>query len=188
MKTKEIIDWIAEKIFAGISVLLVGSVIMAFLFFSIKGCIVTTWSPPNELIIYEGYSDNLDFVSLKFYPDHDMIISYESIIDSTEESALFKTYGNYGTHYFGIIWNMNEQGILFGFRIFPTGLKPVVMHSKLVRKITGGLSKSNFPKEGRSITSLFLISNDSLRFQHTWLYSVPNNKILNDSLLLMHKY
>lgn len=163
----------ATKIKSIVSGLIIIIVICGFLFFGLKGCIVVTWAPPQEPASYviKGKDDRL--LRLIFMPEGTTLLWYKDPAKNSTEAGLLRMRGTYGTHYIGPFWKIPRPGIIPGFRIYPSGAKPVLMEVKVLQKYKTGLGDSQFPDEGdtRSIVILFRSEGGehSIRFEKMWL-------------------
>jgi hypothetical protein len=65
-------------------------VVCLFLFAGLKGCIVTTWSPPKQPISYQIVGEDDRSMSCTFLPDKRVVVIYGDPRSNTFEAVLLK--------------------------------------------------------------------------------------------------
>ena len=163
-------------------------VIIFFIFLFIKGSIVTVWLSPKTPITYaiDGYDGRL--LKMIFLQDNKTIMYHKDPNIGVEEATLTKMRGTYGTHYFWRFWKIEGPGIILGYRIYPTDVKPVVMETKIIQKYMEGNGDSNFPKINKTTYSTILFGDNSVKFEGMWLQKEEtNNEFLSELLKRLEK-
>ena len=141
------------------------AVLLVFLFFGLKGCVMTLWTYPKQIEAFsiEGY-DNREAIMI-FMPNKETVLWYSDPEKNTVEVLLMKMRGNYGTHYIGPLWT--TEGLL-GYHWCPDGIKPVEMEVTTLNKYKEGYGDSEFPKIGSRRNSVFYFAQDSLKWEDMW--------------------
>lgn len=145
------------------------AVVCGFLLVIISGCTVTPWSPPPEPTSYVIEWEDHRLLRLIFLPDKRTILWYEDWARGSAETLWLRMRGIYGTHYFGSLWHIDEPGLLPGFRIYPSGEKPVLMEIKVLHKYRTGFGDLGFPEIGDTRSVVILFRDESIRFKGVWL-------------------
>jgi hypothetical protein len=146
-----------------------------FGFFGLKGCVVTTWTPPTQPASYRIIGEDDRSMTFTFLPDRRALITYDDPRSSSSESMLVRVkYAVYGTHYAGPLWNVsNGAESLLGFRWISGGAEPARFTYEVVNKHRIGFGDSTFPAVGTTTTSLFHFRDGAFKFADMWLKSVP---------------
>ena len=147
-------------------------VVLVLSLFSIKSCIMTTWSSPEEITTYSIYGVDGRTLSIVFMPNHMTYIIYMNEVKNSLEIELSEMKGVFGTHYFGTLWGIDGPGIgkgIFGLRIYPKNTKPVMMEKKVLCKYKQGNEDDMLRKKGDRTYSIILFGNDSIKFEDMWL-------------------
>jgi hypothetical protein len=153
-------------------------VILAILFFGLKGCVITVWKSPDTPTTYAIHSSDGRSLAMIFLPKNETIMLYTEDKAEFMEAALTKMRGTYGTHYFWRLWNVDEPGTgggLFGYRIYPDGAQPVVMETTVLKKFIHGSSIPTLSGEGDRTHPVILFSSTAIRFEDMWLEKEPTN-------------
>jgi len=150
----------------------VGLVVIIFIIFGLKGCVVTVWKAPSQATTYSITGDDGRSLYMIFMPEHKTYIAYIDEQRKSVEVSLTKMLGTYGTHYFWRLWSLEGPGQaegLFGLRIYPKGAKPVVMETTVLDKYIQGDGTQVLPKKGDRTHPVLLFSENSVRFEGMWL-------------------
>lgn len=152
-------------------------VILLFLFFGLKGCIVSLWSPPKEIETYAISGADGRSLSIIFFPDRKTIFLYTEQGTGFVETSLTEMRGTYGTHYFGRLWNVSRHasGFWFGLRVYPAGSEPVIMETTVLKKFVHGTSKPSLPATGARTYPVLLFSKDAVQFEGMELRRQPTD-------------
>jgi len=125
---------------------------------------------------------------LVFLPDHKTLIWYKDPIEDINEINLTEMYGTLGTHYISRLWNVNEEGHFFGLRLYPNNITPVKMSTKVIGQYIKNIDKPYLNKIGKRTRNVFLMSEDSIKFEKLWLYRDWISQDIVDTLLNMVDY
>jgi hypothetical protein len=162
-------------------------VILAVLFFGLKGSTMTIWKSPDTPTTYAIHGSDGRSMTMIFLPNNETIILYTHDKAEFVEAALTKMVGAYGIHYFWRLWDVNvgqQWGLWFlGYRIYPPGAKPVRMEITVLKKIVDGTSQLSLRNEGESGHQVILFSENAVRFQNMWLEKEPTKPELVKTLL-----
>jgi len=172
MSTKNI----ASKIGIGIAVI-------AFLFFGLKGCVMTIWSSPKTPEVYSIQGQDGRVMSMIFLPNNETMIWHFEPTNESAEGVLTKMRGSYGTHYIWRLWHIKDPGITFGYRIYPPDTEPVNMEITVLERFISGRGKPGFPKKGERNHQVLLFGKDSVKFQGMWLRREPPDQDMIQVLL-----
>jgi hypothetical protein len=117
-----------------------------------------------------------------FVPAHQTMIWY---LDPNEhfEGVLTRMKGVYGTHYLWRLWHVEGPGITFGWRIYPSNTKPVVMETTVLERYMGGKGNPTFPAKGQTVHPVLLFGEDAVRFHGMWLERETTDSNLTRELL-----
>ncbi len=161
-------------------------VILAILFFGLKGCVVTVWKSSDAPTTYAIHGSDGRSLAMIFLPENETIMLYTEDKAEFMEAALTKMRGTYGTHYFWRLWSVEGPGTgggLFGYRIYPEGAEPVVMETTVLKKFIHGSSKPALRSEGDRTHPVILFSKNAVRFEDMWLEKEPTNPELVRALM-----
>jgi hypothetical protein len=159
--------------------------VVFFMFFGLKGCVVTAWSSPREPITYALHGKDGRTLATVFLPGNKTLILYMESQTPYTEAVLTKMHGSFGTHYFWRLWNVDHLSGngLFGYRVFPERARPVTMEITVLKKFTRGSSKPTLRAEGEKTTAVLLFKDDAMRFEDMWLEREPTDHELVQVLL-----
>jgi hypothetical protein len=152
--------------------------VIAFLFFGMKGCVVTTWKPPAEPTTFSVRGADGRSLSMIFLPDSTTLIVYTEEKTGSFEAALTEMRGTFGTHYFWRLWNVDGPDSIAGlpgYRIYPPGAQPVVMETTVIKKFVHGTAKPALRTEGDRTHPVILFSENAVRFEDMWLQKEPTD-------------
>ena len=150
----------------------IGVVFLAVLFFGLKGCVVTLWKSPEMPSAYGIHGGDGRSLVMVFMPRNETYIVYSSQKPEFLEAALTKMRGTYGTHYFWRLWGLDGPGTgggLFGLRVYPEGVKPVVMETTILQKTIHGEGDPTLGGKGDRTHPVLLFTDDAVRFEGMWL-------------------
>jgi hypothetical protein len=165
-------------------------VILLILFFGLKSCVMTVWKSPEQPMTYAIHGSDGRSLAMILLPENETIFLYTEEKADFIEASLTKMRGTYGTHYFWRLWNVGgpEAGSgLFGYRIYPEGVEPVVMETTVLKKFIHGTSTPTLRNEGDITHPIILFTAKALRFGDMWLEEEPTNPDLVKSLLVKLK-
>jgi len=159
--------------------------VLGIAYFGLKGFLVTVWAPPKEPQTYsiEGADDRM--LMITFLPKSEVILMYATNKGRNIEANLATMKGVYGTHYLWRLWHVEGPGRYggwFGFRIYPSGFKPVIMESKVKKKFIHGTNEPVFAKQGETTYPLLLFSDDEMEFEGMRLRRTETDASLLESL------
>lgn len=160
------------------------SIFLVVLGFGLKGCIITVWKPPSELVSYAIAGADKREMHIVFLPTKETMIWYRDPGNQLTEGALIKMRGVYGTHYFGPVWHIDAPNVFLGYRVYSEG-EPVSMEIEVLQKYMKGRGSSSFPKVGDKSYSIILFAQDKVRFSDMWLYKQEMNPEVADRLLAL---
>ena len=161
----------------------IGVVILVWIFFGLKGCVMTIWEAPDSTEIYSIAGEDDRSMSIFILPGHQAMIWYHDPMEEHIEGTLARMKGTYGTHYFWRLWGIDGPGIWFGYRIYPTDTEPVVMEMTVLEHYQEGRGKSDFPGKGDTSYQVILFGEDKVNFEGMWLYREPSNPDFEKHLL-----
>lgn len=152
-------------------------VLLAVLLFGVKSCIVVAWVPPQLPVTYAIHGMDGRILKVTFLSKHKAIFVSATREHDAQEAILAEVWGDYGTHYFGRLWNIRpisappELSIaaLWPYRVYPAGVRPVLMRINVQDKVVRGGTSLSLPNIGEEARSLFLFADDALFFQGMWL-------------------
>ena len=162
-----------------VGVVLVG----ALLFFSAKGCIVTTGSSPKSSETYQAQGSDGRSMTMVLLPGHHTMIWYSDPSSPRLEGVLSRMRGSYGTHYFGQLWHVEGPGVWFGYRIYPSGAEPVNMEIQILEKFSSGSGDSSFANKGDTVHEVMWFGNDSVEFGGSVLHRAMTDESAVSALL-----
>ena len=165
-------------------VLVGGLFVCLFLFFVLKGCVVTTWESHEQPVTYSIHgADGREF-TMVLLPNFETMILYKDPSQNFAEGILTKMRGSYGTHYIGPIWGLQgpRAGGLFGFRWLADGQEPVHMEIINLEKFTQGQGTSTFGDVGETFYTVIIKDKDRLQFQGMWLEKVNTDQYVVTAL------
>jgi len=175
-----------KNILSKIVTIFTSLVILAILFFSLKGCVVKVWKSPDKPTTYAIHSSDGRSLTMIFLPKHETILVYTKEKAKFMEVTLTQMRGTYGTHYFWRLWRLEGPGVgggWLGIRIYPDGTEPVVMEITVLQKFIHGSSKPALRNKGDRTHSVILFSENAVRFQDMWLEKEPTNLELVQALM-----
>ena len=161
-----------------------------FLFFGLKGCVVTVWRPTTDTTTYAIHGADGRSLTMIFMPNHETYIVYTKEEPYHTETLLTKMRGTYGTHYFWRLWSIEGPGAtegLFSYRVYPKDTEPVVMEITVLNKFIQGNGDPAFPKKGDRTHPILLFSSSAVRIEDMWLQKEPTDFALVDVLGKMLK-
>lgn len=163
--------------------LAMAAIIIVFLFFGLKGFVMTVWSAPKSPETYTIHgSDNRSMV-MTFLPKHQTMIWYFDPNTDFVEGILTEMKGTYGTHYFWNLWHIEGPGISFGYRLYPGNTEPVVMEMKILKKYISGRKNPTFPDAGATAYSVLLFGKEEVRYEDMWLKKTTSDPQFIDALM-----
>ncbi|GEM_PF-5787509 len=177
---------LAEKKFVKVVRSIPAIIIVAVvLFFGLKGCIVTTWSPPKQPTTYAVVGEDDRKMTFTFLPDRRALIIYEDPNKSVFEAVLCRMrWGEYATHYFGPLWNVSQGAESFaGIRWVSNGAKPVRMSYEVLNKFHQGSGDSSFSPIGSEHETVFYFRDDEFKFSDMWLKKVLSDPTVIDPII-----
>lgn len=149
--------------------------IIAIVIIFIKSQFITPWkSPDKPTSYYKSWSDGRS-IQIVILPGNKVIIWMYDQKENKSEASLLKWTGYVGTHYVGRIWNIDDNDNSFGpsmlgIRLYPEGVKPVVIDTEVINTVVDKNIKSAFPLKGDRIRQqTILFSDNAIRFQDVWL-------------------
>ncbi len=151
-----------------------GIFVIAFLYFGLKGFIHNSWTSPNSPTSYAIHGEDNRTLLLVFMPKNEAFLVHMNDSSKFIEAFLLKTYGSYGTHYFWNLWSLDNESI-FGYRIYPSDAKPVIMDWTVINKFTTGIGASNLQDVEDKTNPIILIKKDAIRFENMWLTKEPTD-------------
>lgn len=166
-----------------LSRVLIGTVVVIWLFFGLKGCVVTTWISPKTSEIYSAQNESGRSLVMVFLPKHETMIWHIDPNNDTIEGVLTKMRGTYGTHYFGGLWHVDRPNEIFEYRIYPANTKPVNMEIIVLDKVVQGRGASIFSNKGGRSYQTILFGDDGIKFQDIWLRKQEHNEEMVRDLL-----
>ena len=143
--------------------------VVVFLFFGLKGCVVTGWSSPKTPETYSIQGQDGRIMLMIFLPKHETIIWHIDPENESVEGVLTKMRGTYGTHYIWRLWHVEGPGITFGYRIYPPETEPVNMEITVIERFMSGSINPGFPDKGDRTHQMLLFGKDVVKFQDMWL-------------------
>ena len=161
----------------------IGIFVVAFLFFGLKGCVVTIWSSPKTPEIYSIEGQDGRVMSMIFLPKHETMIWNFDPANESAEGVLTKMRGSFGSHYFWRFWHIEGPGITFGYRIYPSDTEPVHMEITVLERFMSGRGNPGFPEKGDRTHQVLLFGKDVVKFQSMWLLKEPDNPEMVQTLL-----
>lgn len=163
------------------AVLLVGM----WLVFGIKGCLVTTWSPPKEHKSYSIRGEDGRTMEFTFLPGRHALVAYGERATGNFEAELLKVKGGtYGTHYVGPLWNVSRGAeSLFGIRWLAQGVEPVQCSIEVLDKIHHGFGDSAFSAVGTKHEVVWYFREGGFYFSGMWLNEAPHDAEMTDELI-----
>ena len=155
-----------EKLKSYIKMIPGALLVLVFIFFGLKGCVMTLWTYPKQPEAYsiEGH-DGREIIML-FMPTKETVFWYSDPSSDVAEMALMRMRGTYGTHYFGPLWTTDG---LFGYHWLPDGVEAVQMETTVLNKYREGYGDSSFPDKGDRRKIVMYFAQDSLRWEGMWL-------------------
>jgi len=154
----------------------IGLFVLAFLFFGLKGCVVTVWNSPSEPTTYAVHGADGRSLSMIFMPKNETFILYSNQETDYIEATLNKMRGTYGTHYFWRLWSIEGPDVgLFGYRIYPGGSQPIVMETTVLDKFVHGNDSPSLRNKGDRTHPVILFSENAVRFEDMWLQKEPTD-------------
>jgi hypothetical protein len=149
--------------------------VVAFLYFGLKGCVVAIWSSPRTPEIYSIQGQDGRVMSMIFLPKQETMIWHFDPANESAEGVLTKMLGSYGTHYFWRLWHVEGPGITFGYRVYPPDTEPVLMDIAVLERFMSGGGKPGFAEKGDRTHEVLLFGKDVVNFQSMWLRREPND-------------
>lgn len=172
-----------DKNKSSLSTVIIGIIIIFFVFIFLKGCIIQVWSSPSTPITYSiiGAKQSLKIILL---PDNKTIMWQKDINNNLEEAILTEMRGSHGTHYFWHFWKIDTQGgVLPGYRIYPSGTEPVVMETKTIKKYMSQEGESFFPEINTTQYQTILFKKDAIQFDDMLLQKEETDMTFLSDLL-----
>lgn len=156
-----------------LSKILSGLLLLVFLFFGLKGCVVTVWSSGPDYTAYSVDGADGRSMLMVFMPKSEVMIWYQDPNTKSREGVLITMRGSYGTHYLGPLWRVKGPGTLLGWRWITDDMEPVHMEVTVLEKYREGLGDSAFPDVRDRNYMVVYVGKDRLRFQKTLLTKRP---------------
>ena len=123
-----------------------------------------------------------------FLPDHKTFLWYKDPIEDVNEINLTEMYGRLATNYISRLWNVSEEGWLFGLRFYPKNITPVKMSTKVISRYINNVDKPFLNEIGKKTHNVFLMSDDSIKFEKMWLYRDRITETTIDTLFQLISY
>jgi hypothetical protein len=158
-------------------------IILVVIFFGLKGFLVTVWLSNASPTTYAVYGEDSRIMKIIFLEKNNTVIWYNDPNTEFNEIILTHMRGTYGTHYFWRFWHIDGPGISFGYRMYPDGVKPVVMEMEVIQKFIFGKRESTFPKIGEKTYSVILFQDSTLEFQEMYFKKEPTSTLFLQELL-----
>lgn len=172
--TRLLSEWIAK--------IVVGILIIAIILLGMKGQIIIPWSSPALPVSYSIFGKDGRSMQVILLPENKVLVWYYDEHHDYTEGTLVRWHGYVGTHYFLRIWNIGDpeemfgQGVL-GIRIYPEGIKPVVLDTEVLKHYIHGAMTPTLPSRGDRIRQqTVLFGSDVIRFQDMWLQKDDESK------------
>lgn len=159
---------------------------LALVYAGVRSCIVEGWTSPTETTTYSIHGADGRSLSLIFLPHGETLIVYTIASGGAPqflEAVRTKMRGRYATHLVGRIWNVNQDGGFFGYRIYPPGAAPVLMDCSVLKKCTVGTGTPTLRAEGDRTHPTLLFTESAVRFEDMWLEKETTSDELVESLL-----
>ena len=164
---KKATEWIGKIIGA---LFVVGIIIIG-----IKSEIIVPWQPSTTPVSYSVSGQDGRSIQIILKPDNQAIIWYDDPKNDYMEGNLVRWKGYIGTHYFWRIWNVSDNDTtfgpsLFGIRMYPDGVTPVVLDTEVVAHFVSGSQTPTLPNKGDRVRQqTVLFHENAIRFQDMWL-------------------
>ena len=151
-----------------VSKIITGLIILAVLFFGLKGCVVTIWSSPKSPEIYSVLGTDGRSMSVTFLQSRTMICTlnpskdhFEGVLTEMKGSMEHISFCAYGT--------LTDRVLSFGYRIYPSDAEPVTMEITILERIWKAVVIQPFQTKGTRTYDVMLFSKDAVRFHDMWL-------------------
>ncbi|HEU0220366.1 MAG TPA: hypothetical protein VFQ98_06140 [Gallionella sp.] len=173
---------IVSKVSAWIGKAITGIFVLAIIGIGIKSQIIVPWKSPNSPVSYSVFGDDGRSMQVVLLPDNRAIVWYDDDKHDYAEGNLVQWRGYVGTHYIWRIWNIGDNDStfgpgIFGIRIYPEGVTPVVLDTEVLAHYIGGSEAQVLPNKGDRIRQqTVLIGGDTIRFQEMWLEKDDTSK------------
>jgi len=172
----------------------IGSVIIVagILYIGMKSFVVQPYSSPKTPVQYSVLGEDGRYLVAILLPDDKAIFWYDDDKKNFMEGNLVRFKGYVGTHYGWRLWNIGDNDndfgpSIFGLRIYPDGVKPLVLDTEVLSHYIKGSETPVFPNKGDGVKrQIILLSDTAMRFSDMWLKR--NNKTpaeLNESIQMM---
>lgn len=166
---------IVSKVSAWIGKAITGIFVLAIIIIGIKSEIIVPWKSPTTPVSYFVFGDDGRSMQVVLLPDSRAIVWYDDDKHDYAEGNLVQWRGYVGTHYIWRIWNVGDNDStfgpgIFGVRIYPAGVTPVVLDTEVLAHYVGGSETQSLPNKGDRIRrQTVLFGGDAMRFQDMWL-------------------
>jgi hypothetical protein len=147
----------------------VGVLVILFILFGLKGCVLSLWTSPKEPISYSVEGADKRSFRVTFLPNQETMIWYVDPSKPIIEGVLTRMRGSYGTHYFWRLWHIDGPGVFFGYRIYPDDVEPVMMEIETLDKYVEGRGNSSFSNIGSTSHQVLLFGKNQMMYQNMWL-------------------
>jgi len=157
-------------------------IVLIFIFFSMKSCIVSSWGPPSRTTSYSAKTEGGKYVEIHLLPDCRMVQRTSNAGIQSETVFLAKLRGTLGTHYFWNLWNIRDHLYgppIAGWRIYENGVVPVNMTIEVVSSIKERYKVA----EDREFNVCWLLSDEWIEFESHRMGRVPTDSAEVDLLL-----
>jgi hypothetical protein len=158
-------------------------IVAAIAILQLKSCVLTVWGPPKETTRYAIEGGDRRTLEIYLFPDHRAIFWHTDPDRGFTEGSLVHLRGNVGTHYFGRLWHLDGPGVIFGYRLYPTGCEPVMMEIETLSHYQVGPGDAQFPRSKDRTDSIFRFCQDRLGFQTMELHAVPVDAVAAEKKL-----
>jgi hypothetical protein len=147
------------------------AVFILFVVIGMKGCVVSTWAPPNAYVVYAIAGDHGRKMQLAFAPDRKAVVTYSEPSSESVEFVLLRfRWGNYCTHYIGPVYNVSRHSeSIFGLRWCSDGAEPARVGYTIANKFRRGFGDSAFGEIGSVHEQVLYFKKDAVKFNGMWL-------------------
>jgi hypothetical protein len=177
---------IVSKVSAWIGKAIMGVIVLAIIIIGIKSQIIVPWKSPTTPVSYSVLGDDGQMMLVVLLPDNRAIVWYDDDKHDYAEGNLVQWHGYIGTHYIWRIWNIGDNdstfgSSIFGVRIYPEGVTPVVLDTEVLAHYAGGSETQVLPNKGDRIRNqTVLFGGDAMRFQEMWMKTDDASKVKLD--------
>ncbi len=142
--------------------------IALFLFVGLKGCAISTWSPPTEMETYAVVGGDKRTLAMILMPRGYAYFVYLDPEKQYVEQILTRMSGTYAVNYVWNVWNIDRGGSSpLGLRIYGDGVTPVLIEADIIDKLVvgGEARRPSFLNKGDTMTPTLLFSKDAVDFE-----------------------